>query len=55
MTKTGLEQWSAPEMCGGSKYTEKVDMWSIGCVLFFMLTGYPPFYSKNMPKLMQLI
>lgn len=46
MTKTGLEEWSAPEMRGGSKYDHKVDMWSIGCVLFYMLTGYAPFNPK---------
>ena len=51
MTKTGLEEWSAPEMQGGQKYSEKVDIWSIGCVMFFILTGSKPFESKNQAKL----
>ena len=42
-------------MSGGIKYSEKVDMWSVGCVIFFMLTGYPPFSSQNIAKLAQLI
>lgn len=24
-----------------------VDMWSVGCILYFMLMGIPPFYSHN--------
>lgn len=51
MTKTGLEEWSAPEMITGNIYTEKIDLWSAGCVLFFMLTGYQPFESKSIAKL----
>ncbi len=39
MTRTGLEEWSAPEMKGGSVYTDKIDLWSAGCVLYFMLVG----------------
>jgi serine/threonine protein kinase len=39
MTKTGLEEWSAPEMQGGNSYSEKVDLWSAGCVLYFILAG----------------
>eukprot|EP00347_Sterkiella_histriomuscorum_P003348 403364636 len=55
MTMTGLEQWQAPEMKGGSKYTEKVDLWSVGCVLFFMITGYPPFSTHNIAKMHESI
>jgi serine/threonine protein kinase len=51
MTKTGLEEWSAPEMLGGTKYTEKVDLWSAGCVLYFMLAGEQPFCNKNTARL----
>lgn len=55
MTKTGLEEWSAPEMHGGVKYSEKIDLWSVGCVMYFMLSGQKPFDSKNQAKLFQLI
>lgn len=51
MTKTGLEEWSAPEMKGGQRYDEKVDLWSAGCVLYFMLAGKKPFLSQNVAKL----
>lgn len=51
MTKTGLEEWSAPEMVGGAQYTCKIDLWSVGCVLYFMLTGEKPFSSQNLARL----
>ena len=41
MTKTGVDEWQAPEMLqsNGNPYTEKVDLWSAGCVAYFILTG----------------
>ena len=47
MTQTGLEEWSAPEMLNNLAYNEKVDMWSAGCILYFILSGDQPFYSEN--------
>ena len=32
----GIKEWSAPETRSKSSYTEISDMWSFGCVLFFM-------------------
>ena len=29
------------------EYDEKCDMWSIGCILFTMLTGMPPFQGRD--------
>ena len=46
LTKTGLEEWSAPEMLNGIPYTEKVDMWSTGCIFYYMLFGKKPFKSR---------
>jgi Protein kinase domain len=37
--KTGVDAWSAPETRKWKSYDEKSDMWSVGCILLFLLTG----------------
>lgn len=41
MTNTGTARYQAPEMLTGrgQSYDERVDMWSAGAVLYYMLTG----------------
>ncbi|KAJ7563592.1 hypothetical protein O6H91_03G116200 [Diphasiastrum complanatum] len=41
--------YRAPELCGSffSKYTQAVDIWSIGCIFAEVLTGKPLFPGKN--------
>ena len=34
-------------MFGQNGYTETVDWWSLGVILFEMLVGYPPFFSQD--------
>ena len=43
MTPVGSPGFTAPEVTlGGGAYTEKVDIWAVGSVLLFMVTGTPP-------------
>lgn len=46
-TYCGTEGYMAPEILNGLKYDESVDMWSIGVIIYIIVTGYYPFASKN--------
>ncbi|KAF4701204.1 hypothetical protein FOZ63_028528 [Perkinsus olseni] len=38
----GTLRWMAPETLGGSDYSAKVDVWSVGCLLIEMVCGRDP-------------
>jgi len=52
-TYTGTIAYSAPEIFTSDHYTEEVDMWSAGCILYTMLAGYPPFMSEYVADLIE--
>jgi calcium-dependent protein kinase len=43
----GTPYFMAPEILQGKSYNEKVDMWSLGVVIYTMLCGYRPFDGEN--------
>ena len=43
----GTTEYAAPEILQGAGYMEKVDEWSIGVMLFNMLTGLEPFLGET--------
>ena len=39
----GSPDYMAPEVLRGKPYTYSVDYWSLGCIFFEFLAGFPPF------------
>lgn len=54
-TPCGTMSYAAPEIVRDEKYTTGVDMWAIGCVLYTLLAGYPPFYDPDTKVLMKKV
>ncbi|KAF7784807.1 hypothetical protein Agabi119p4_972 [Agaricus bisporus var. burnettii] len=43
----GSPDYMAPEVLRGKPYTYSVDYWSLGCILFEFLAGFPPFNGQT--------
>lgn len=39
--------YTAPEVINGIKYDNRCDVWSLGIMVFMMLTGRPPFSGQS--------
>lgn len=55
VTRCGTPTYVAPEVIRGEPYGTKVDMWSLGVILYTLLGGYPPFYDEDKVQQMKLI
>jgi len=43
----GSSPYMAPEIVVGKKYREEVDMWSVGCIIYMLLSGNSPFGDED--------
>ena len=46
-TTCGTPAYVAPEILEKQKYDCRVDIWSLGVILYVMLCGFPPFHSES--------
>ncbi|KAJ6940644.1 hypothetical protein NC651_006700 [Populus alba x Populus x berolinensis] len=54
-TLCGSPLYMAPEIIQNKKYDAKADLWSVGAVLFQLVTGKPPFDGNSQYQLFQNI
>jgi NIMA (never in mitosis gene a)-related kinase len=54
-TQTGTPYYASPEVWKDEPYDNKSDIWSLGCVLYEMITLRPPFRAENMEGLFQKV
>lgn len=50
-TNCGTPLLMAPEILEGELYGHKADVWSLGCLFYEMLTGFPPFTGYDIKSL----
>ena len=51
----GTPEYLAPEILKKTGHGKAVDWWSLGILLYEMVTGLPPFYSNSRTRLFSLI
>lgn len=50
-TTIGTPYYISPEICSGQTYSFKSDIWSLGCLLYEMITRKKPFKGTHMHEI----
>ncbi|XP_033618544.1 serine/threonine-protein kinase ULK4 isoform X3 [Fukomys damarensis] len=51
----GSPIYTAPEIVRGADFSVTTDLWSLGCLLYEMFSGKPPFFSESISELVEKI
>ncbi|XP_074262178.1 serine/threonine-protein kinase ULK4 isoform X3 [Saimiri boliviensis] len=51
----GSPTYTAPEVVRGTDFSISSDLWSLGCLLYEMFSGKPPFFSESISELTEKI
>ena len=51
----GTPLYMAPELVQEKPYDHTADLWSLGCILYELFQGQPPFYTTSIFQLVSLI
>jgi len=51
----GTPLYMAPELVQEKPYNDRVDLWSLGVILYELYYGKPPFYTNSIYKLVRMI
>jgi serine/threonine protein kinase len=54
-TPCGTIGYTAPEIVRDMRYSKEVDMWALGCVLYILLCGFPPFFNDSIEELTRTV